>query len=256
VRDRVPTPFAVLVPLAACAGLAPVLLGSLTAPAAGRDRAAGATVVAVTAGKPSEFAFKLSKSSALPWQAKSRSARVTFRVRNEGALRHSFKVCTKPVKTATLNACTGTGTRALAPGQSATLTVTFRARGTYEYLSGVAGQAARGMKGLIGIGVPVPKPTPATTGKTPTPAPTPATPPTTTTAPPTAAPPTTAPAGDAAAGAAVWLSAGCSGCHTAAEVRSGVGPNLNLIHPGPFANGPLTPAQISDLVAYLNSSTG
>src|SRR5271169_4139422 len=57
----------------ACSGLLAVLFGDRTAPAAGQERAAGATVVTVTAGKPSEYAFTLSKSSALRWQAKAPS---------------------------------------------------------------------------------------------------------------------------------------------------------------------------------------
>jgi hypothetical protein len=36
-------------------------------------------------------------------------------------------------------------------------------------------------------------------------------------------------------------------------VKGNVGPDLNLIHPGPFTNGPLTQTQIADLIAFLNS---
>ena len=43
----------------------------------------------------------------------------------------------------------------LSPGQSTTLTVTFKKRGTYEYLCAVPGHAAAGMKGLLGVGVKV-----------------------------------------------------------------------------------------------------
>jgi uncharacterized cupredoxin-like copper-binding protein len=240
----------------ACAGLLAVVFGYLTAPAASQKRAAGATVVTVTAGKPSELAFKLSRSSTPPWQGASRSETVAFKVRNGGALAHAFKVCTTPVENANRNTCSGTGTAVIKPGQSTTLTITFRKSGTYQYLSSVPGQAAKGMKGLIGIGVTLPNATSATPGTTST---TPSTTkPSTTTPAMTAPPPTTtpsspAPTGAAAAGAAVWVSAGCGDCHALSDVRGNVGPDLNLTHPGPFSNGALTPTQISDLVAYINS---
>jgi len=243
----------------ACSGFVAAMLGFRTAPAAGRERAAGATVVTVTAGKPREFAFKLSKTSVLPWQAPSSA--VIFRVTNRGALSHRFKVCATPVATAKLTACSGTSTRLLEPGQSATLRITFRQRGKYEYLSSVPGQAARGMKGLIGIGVSLTASTPATTTTKPTtttPS-TPSTPATTTTpsAPTTTSPPSPAPTGDPVAGAAVWVSAGCGSCHSLSEIRgSGVPSDLNVTHPGPFNNGPLTPTQLSDLAAYVARSTG
>jgi uncharacterized cupredoxin-like copper-binding protein len=239
----------------ACVGLVAVLLGYRTGSAAGQERAAEATVVTVIAGKPSEFAFTLSKSSALPWQAKPRSGTVTFKVTNRGALSHQFKVCTTPVTSARLITCSGTGTKVLKPGQSATLTIIFKKRGTYEYLSNVPGQAAKGMKGLIGIGVTVPRAATTTTPST-TSTPSTTTAPSTTTTPSTpTTPSSTAPTGDPVAGAAVWVSAGCSSCHTIGEARGNVGPDLNLTHPGAFNNGPLTPTQISDLAAYVNSST-
>ena len=46
-------------------------------------------------------------------------------------------------------------TALLKPGQSATLTVTLKKRGKYEYLCLVPGHAAAGMKGLLGIRVKV-----------------------------------------------------------------------------------------------------
>ena len=102
----------ICVVVSACAGLAAFMLGLGTAPAAGQQRAAAATIVTVTAGRPSEFAFSLSRSSALPWPAKAGSATVTFRVANRGALSHQFKVCAAPVASASLNACSGTATGA------------------------------------------------------------------------------------------------------------------------------------------------
>jgi uncharacterized cupredoxin-like copper-binding protein len=100
-----------------------------------------ATTVSVTAGKPSEFRFELSKKS-MPIGA------VTFKVVNKGHLPHDFKICTKG---GTANTCTGKTTKLLSPGQSATLTYTFKKKGTYEYLCTVAGHAAAGMKGDLKV---------------------------------------------------------------------------------------------------------
>jgi uncharacterized cupredoxin-like copper-binding protein len=201
-----------------------------------------ATVVAVTAGRPTEYSFTLSRASRLPLGA------VIFKVANRGSVAHQFTVCATPVATARLSSCRGPATKMIRPGGSARLTVSFTRRGTYEYLSGVPGQAARGMKGLIGVGVALPPPAAA---------PRPTTPATTTTAPAPTTPPaptTTAPAasGEAAAGAEVWAGAGCGGCHTIGEVRGNVGPDLNLTHPGPFASGQLTAKQLNDLAAFVN----
>src|SRR5262249_35227855 len=104
------------------------------------------TVVTVTAGKPSEYKFTLSKSALLP-------STVTFKVTNRGKLPHQFLVCTEPTGTTTSNSCFGDSTKTIQPGQSATLTVTFTKKGTFEFLSQTPGQAAKGMKGLIGVGV-------------------------------------------------------------------------------------------------------
>ena len=123
---------------------------------AAKAHAAAATVVIVTAGKPAELGFKLSKVSALP------AGTVTFKVTNEGLAFHSFKICTTPVKTDVKNTCTGVVTKLLKHGQSATLTAKLTKSGKYEYLCAVPGHAAAGMKGLIGIGVAV-KSAPVTT---------------------------------------------------------------------------------------------
>ena len=111
-----------------------------------------ATTVVVTAGKPSELAFKLSKFSSIP------AGTVTFKVTNEGYAYHNFKVCTAPVTSAVKNSCVGKVTKILMHGQSATLTVKFTKNGKYEYLCTEPGHAASGMKGLIGIGVKVAAP--------------------------------------------------------------------------------------------------
>ena len=105
----------------------------------------------MTAGKPSELAFKLSKTSMVP------AGTVTFKVTNLGVAFHNFKVCTIPVPSAAgaKNACFGKTTTVLKHGQSATLTVALPTTGKYEFLCTVTGHAAAGMKGLLGIGVAV-----------------------------------------------------------------------------------------------------
>ncbi len=97
------------------------------------------TTVTVTAGKPSEFGFKLSTKTV-------KHGSVTFKVTNGGAIPHTFKLCSSP-KGGSANACAGKATAMISPGKSATLTVTLPSAGTYEYLCTVPGHAAGGMKG-------------------------------------------------------------------------------------------------------------
>jgi hypothetical protein len=106
--------------------------------------------VVVTAGKPSELAFKLSKFSNIP------AGTVTFKVTNEGVAYHNFKICTAPVTNAAKNSCVGKMTKVLMHGQSATLTVKFTKKPASTSTSAPSlGTPRRGMKGLIGIGVKV-----------------------------------------------------------------------------------------------------
>jgi uncharacterized cupredoxin-like copper-binding protein len=93
-----------------------------------RDTAA-VTRVTVTAGKPSEFAFKLSKT-VIPVGV------VSFKVTNAGAIAHDFKIASKK-------------TKILSPGQSQTITVNFKKAGSYRYLCTVPGHAIAGMKGVL-----------------------------------------------------------------------------------------------------------
>jgi uncharacterized cupredoxin-like copper-binding protein len=108
---------------------------------------AGATTraktITVTAGKPSEFRFRLSTKT-------FKHGAVIFKVRNSGSLPHDFKICASS-KGGTANACTGKSTKQLSPGASATLTYTFKTKGTYEYLCTVPGHAAAGMKGDLKV---------------------------------------------------------------------------------------------------------
>jgi uncharacterized cupredoxin-like copper-binding protein len=88
-----------------------------------------ATSVTVTAGKPSEFGFKLSTKTV-------KHGAVTFKVTNSGALPHDFSIA-------------GKKTKLLSPGQSATLSVNFAKAGSYPYQCTVSGHAAAGMKGVL-----------------------------------------------------------------------------------------------------------
>ena len=79
--------------------------------------------------------------------------------------------------------------------------------------------------------------------------------------------------GDATAGAKIFQSAGCVGCHTlaAAHATGTVGPNLDQTHPSyrrataritlgkgvmPSFQGKLTTQQIANVAAYVVRSTG
>jgi uncharacterized cupredoxin-like copper-binding protein len=120
---------------------ASMLLGSPLAVA--RPSTARSAVVTVTAGKPSEYGFKLSAKSVA-------HGSVTFKVSNAGILPHDFKLCSTPGNTSA-NACSGKVTKLISPGGSATLTVTIPKAGTYEYLCAVSGHAAAGMKGVLKV---------------------------------------------------------------------------------------------------------
>ena len=102
-----------------------------------------ATTVTVTAGKPTEFGFKLSTKTV-------KHGAVTFKVTNSGAIPHDFKICASN-KGGTANACKGVVTKMLSPKQTASLKYTFKTAGKYEYLCTVPGHAAGGMKGVLKV---------------------------------------------------------------------------------------------------------
>jgi uncharacterized cupredoxin-like copper-binding protein len=111
-----------------------VMLGSLLLAAAafGSSQLPSATTnVAVTAGKPSEFRFTLSKKT-VP------RGTVVFKVTNRGTSKHDFKIGAKK-------------TSLLLPGKSATLRVTLAKAGRYRFLCTVPGHALAGMKGVLAV---------------------------------------------------------------------------------------------------------
>jgi uncharacterized cupredoxin-like copper-binding protein len=97
----------------------------------GTPAKATATNVAVTAGKPSEFKFTLSKKTV-------KKGVVVLKVTNRGMVKHDFKIA-------------GKKTKALATGKSQTLRITFKKAGKYKYLCTLPGHAVAGMKGTLTV---------------------------------------------------------------------------------------------------------
>lgn len=108
-----------------------VALVALAAAVSAFGNSAATTTVLVTAGKPSELKFTLSKRTILKGTG-------IFKVTNKGALPHNFKIA-------------GKKTVILAKGKTATLRVTFAKAGKYAYLCTVPGHAAAGMKGVLTV---------------------------------------------------------------------------------------------------------
>ena len=92
--------------------------------------AAQATTITVTAGKPTEFHFTLSKKS-------TPKGSVTFKITNKGKLSHDFKIA-------------GKRSPMVKPGKTATLKVTLKP-GKIKYQCTVPGHAAAGMKGTLTV---------------------------------------------------------------------------------------------------------
>src|SRR5688500_10555712 len=109
--------------------MALVALAAAVAAFGGSAQQTATTAVAVTAGKPSELKFTLSKKTILKGIG-------VFKVTNKGKLGHNFKV-------------NGKKTVVLGAGKVATLRVTFTKAGKYPYVCTVPGHAAAGMKGVL-----------------------------------------------------------------------------------------------------------
>jgi uncharacterized cupredoxin-like copper-binding protein len=108
-----------------------VAVATVVASVSARPATQKATAVTVSAGKPTEFAFKLSKAT-IP------TGVVHFKVTNNGAIPHDFKIA-------------GKKTKLLSPGQSQTITVNFKKAGSFQYLCTVPGHATAGMKGVLKV---------------------------------------------------------------------------------------------------------
>ena len=139
-----------------------LLLGSPAAATSTSHGAAGGSLaipVAVTAGKPTEFAFTLSTHQ-VP------AGLVTFKVTNRGKAIHTFKVCAS-TSTRTATSCAGTATKTIQPGASQTLVVKL-SKGVHEFICTIPGHANLGMRGLLGVAVKAPTvtATSTTTGTT------------------------------------------------------------------------------------------
>ena len=107
------------------------LAAPLTALAVGTGTtAAKATTITVTAGKPTEFHFTLSKKSVA-------KGSVTFKITNKGKLAHDFKIA-------------GKKSPMIQPGKSTTLKVTLKS-GKLKYQCTVPGHAAAGMRGTLTV---------------------------------------------------------------------------------------------------------
>jgi uncharacterized cupredoxin-like copper-binding protein len=85
----------------------------------------------VTAGKPSEFHFILSKKTIV-------KGRTTFKVTNKGTIEHNFRIA-------------GKKTVLIKPGKTTTLKVTFTKKGKFPFLCTVPSHAAAGMKGTLTV---------------------------------------------------------------------------------------------------------
>ncbi len=106
-----------------------VALAAAVSAFGGAAQQSATTTVLVTAGKPSEFKFTLSKKS-IP------KGTAVFKFANKGMISHDFKIAGK--KTATLKT-----------GKTATLKVFFKKAGKYPYLCALPGHAPAGMKGVL-----------------------------------------------------------------------------------------------------------
>jgi uncharacterized cupredoxin-like copper-binding protein len=112
-----------------------IALVALVTAVAAFGKADAPVPVTVTAGKPAEFKFTLSKKTLVKRAA---PLTVAFKVTNKGAISHDFKIA-------------GKKTKSLAKGKTQTLTIKFTKKGKYAYLCTLPGHAAGGMKGTFTI---------------------------------------------------------------------------------------------------------
>src|SRR5215204_2617039 len=116
-------------------GLAAVVIAAVTLVVAvsafGSSAQQQKTIVAVTAGKPTEFRFTVLKKI-VP------KGITAFTVTNRGTVKHDFKIA-------------GRKTLLIAPGKTRTLTVTFTRAGKYTYLCTLPSHALSGMKGILTV---------------------------------------------------------------------------------------------------------
>jgi uncharacterized cupredoxin-like copper-binding protein len=143
------------------ATLVAVLTGFGSAATAHGATALKTTTVVVLAGKPSELAFKVSKTSLIS------PGTVLFKVTNAGKIPHDFEICLTPVAKAANSCKKGMATHPIQPGKSTTLKILLTKKGMYEYLCTLPGHASAGMKGLVGIGEKVTAQPPPPTTTTP-----------------------------------------------------------------------------------------
>ena len=113
----------------AVVAIAALALVQITSAAAEPQANASATTIHVS-GK--EYSFHLSKTSV------SRPGKVTFAFRNVGHMLHDFSI-------------NGKKTPLIKPHKTATITVTFKKKGSYRYLCTVPGHAQLGMKGTFKV---------------------------------------------------------------------------------------------------------
>jgi uncharacterized cupredoxin-like copper-binding protein len=115
--------------LAVMAAILAVSVGMGVASASARAQQTAGVNVKVTA---TEFKFAVTPV------AVKHGIKVAFHVTNKGQVAHDFKIG-------------GKKTRLLEPGQSATLAVSFAAKGTYAYSCTVPGHAQSGMRGTLQV---------------------------------------------------------------------------------------------------------
>ena len=118
-----------VVALLVLAGTVGVVFGNASGAAPTRT-AARIININVAAASPTEFKFKLARTSV------PKGSTVIFTVTNKGQLAHDFKVNARK-------------TKVLPPKGIATLKVTFAKAGRYPYLCTVTGHAAAGMRGVF-----------------------------------------------------------------------------------------------------------